>query len=197
MTETGRWARRSARTRSDIVTAAQTLFAERGFAHTPVALVAETADVAVATVFNHFPQKQAMFFADRCPWELLAVRDLPALGPDVPVGTVLDLLTAAVERHLGAMADPANRRVLEDLLHQPVLRHWERDGQARTEAELARVLAGSDHPGVRTDPERVAAHLVTEMRLAMDAGRLASWAGTPVAGPPVAERCSQVLASCD
>jgi len=52
-----RRARKKALTRTEIRDAAHLLFAERGFDAVTIADVAERADVAVQTVFNHFATK--------------------------------------------------------------------------------------------------------------------------------------------
>lgn len=59
----GRRERKRERTRRTIAEAAMGLFVERGFDHVTVADVAEEADVSVNTVYNHFPTKEALFFA--------------------------------------------------------------------------------------------------------------------------------------
>ena len=48
--------------RQGISDAATRLFFERGFDHVTVGEIAEAADVARKTVFNHFPRKEDMFF---------------------------------------------------------------------------------------------------------------------------------------
>ncbi|WP_263384558.1 TetR/AcrR family transcriptional regulator [Granulicella arctica] len=49
-------------TRQNISDIASRLFVERGFDHVTVDEIAEAADVARMTVFNHFPRKEDMFF---------------------------------------------------------------------------------------------------------------------------------------
>ncbi|MEE3330202.1 MAG: TetR/AcrR family transcriptional regulator [Myxococcota bacterium] len=56
----GRRDRRKLELRGRILQAARELFADRGFDGTRVAEIAERADVAEKTVFNHFPTKQLM-----------------------------------------------------------------------------------------------------------------------------------------
>ncbi|MGY1815397.1 TetR/AcrR family transcriptional regulator [Blastococcus sp. SYSU D00820] len=68
-------------TRTLVRDTAQALFAERGFDAVTVADIAAAAAVAVQTVFNHFPTKEELYFADRTPWVVGpadAVRDRPA-----------------------------------------------------------------------------------------------------------------------
>jgi AcrR family transcriptional regulator len=52
--------RKKDETRERIATAALSLFRERGFAHTTVDEIAQRADVAKGTFFNHFPRKEAV-----------------------------------------------------------------------------------------------------------------------------------------
>lgn len=59
----GRRERRSRELRDRIYQAAQTLFLETGFAATTVSQIAEAADVAQATFFNHFQSKAAILSA--------------------------------------------------------------------------------------------------------------------------------------
>jgi AcrR family transcriptional regulator len=55
--------RKKQRTRQAIVEAATLLFAERGYAETTLAEVAEEAEVALSTIFNYFPGKPDIVFA--------------------------------------------------------------------------------------------------------------------------------------
>lgn len=59
----GRRERRSRELRNRIYQAAQALFLETGFAATTVSQIAEAADVAQATFFNHFQSKAAILSA--------------------------------------------------------------------------------------------------------------------------------------
>jgi AcrR family transcriptional regulator len=56
----GRRERRRQETHSRIFDAAMRLFAERGFANTPVEEITEAADVAKGTFFNYFPTKESI-----------------------------------------------------------------------------------------------------------------------------------------
>ena len=55
--------RKKQRTRQAIVEAATGLFAERGYAETTLAEVAEAAEVSLSTIFNYFPGKPDIVFA--------------------------------------------------------------------------------------------------------------------------------------
>jgi AcrR family transcriptional regulator len=54
--------RKKQRTREQIIEAAMTLFAERGYHATTIADIAEAADVAPRTFFSYFPSKEAVVF---------------------------------------------------------------------------------------------------------------------------------------
>lgn len=83
----GRRERKKAETRRALSGAAERLFLERGFDGVTVAEVAEEADTAVTTLFNHFPDgKVALLFErdefdggeDRASALVAAVRDRPS-----------------------------------------------------------------------------------------------------------------------
>ena len=59
----GRRERRRQETHARIFESAMRLFAERGFANTPVEDITEAADVAKGTFFNYFPSKEAILEA--------------------------------------------------------------------------------------------------------------------------------------
>ncbi|WP_020387018.1 TetR/AcrR family transcriptional regulator [Kribbella catacumbae] len=82
--EVGRRERKKLRTRQVISDLATRLFIERGFDHVTVAEVARAADVAVQTVFNHFPAKEDLFFDEQGWWvgPAQAIRETPP-GEDV------------------------------------------------------------------------------------------------------------------
>ena len=80
MEESGRRERKKRQTRQAISDVATTLFLERGFDAVTVAEVARAADVAVQTVFNHFPAKEDLFFDEQGWWRgpARAIREAPA-----------------------------------------------------------------------------------------------------------------------
>ena len=76
-----RRARKKAVTRQTLADAALALFAERGFDQVSVREVADAADVAVTTLFAHFPSKESLVFAeegDRAATLVAAVRERSA-----------------------------------------------------------------------------------------------------------------------
>src|SRR5438067_2507401 len=84
MSEIGLRERKKQRTRQAIAETAFRLFDERGFEHVTVAEVARAADVSEGTVFNYFPTKEDLFYAQMEDFEatlLEQVRDRPAGEP--------------------------------------------------------------------------------------------------------------------
>ncbi|MFI5729212.1 TetR/AcrR family transcriptional regulator [Kribbella sp. NPDC051587] len=66
--ELGRRERKKQQTKAAISQVATGMFLERGFDAVTVAEVARAADVAVQTVFNHFPTKEDLFFDEEGWW---------------------------------------------------------------------------------------------------------------------------------
>jgi AcrR family transcriptional regulator len=72
--------RKKQRTRRHIAQVARALFSERGFDAVTVKEIARAAEVAEATVFNHFPRKEDLFYSELEAFELAlvtAIRDRP------------------------------------------------------------------------------------------------------------------------
>jgi AcrR family transcriptional regulator len=59
--ERGRGARRKARTRADLLAAARSVFARRGYHEASIAEITELADVGVGTFYLHFRDKEDIF----------------------------------------------------------------------------------------------------------------------------------------
>lgn len=131
--------RKKAATRQALADAALTLFLERGFDRVTVAEIAEAADVSVATLFKHFPSKEALLFdrdADREAALISAVRDRE------PGSSILDSLRAlfVAGRESPPDADLQQFRALvagTPSLREYLTRMWARhiDALARTIAE--------------------------------------------------------------
>jgi AcrR family transcriptional regulator len=85
--ESGRRERKKRQTRQAISDVATTLFLERGFDAVTVAEVARAADVAVQTVFNHFPTKEDLFFDEQGWWRgpARAIQEAPIEADPVDV----------------------------------------------------------------------------------------------------------------
>lgn len=144
----GRRERRKQETAERIAAVAAGLFASRGFEQVAVTDVAEAADVAPQTVYNHFPAKEDLVFdRDAALDEALrrAVADREAGTPAADaVGRVVDGLLAATGRadpastaggmpRLAAQSEPLRRAMIE---------------RTRRHADtLAGALAGGGRPG--------------------------------------------------
>jgi AcrR family transcriptional regulator len=85
--ELGRRERKKQQTRQAISDVATALFLERGFDAVTVAEVAAAADVAVQTVFNHFPAKEDLFFDEPGWWRgpAQAIREAAADADPIDV----------------------------------------------------------------------------------------------------------------
>jgi AcrR family transcriptional regulator len=137
-----RRARKKARTRAEIRRAAQELFAQRGFDAVTIADIAATADVAVQTVFNHFPTKEALFFADRTPWVEGPADAVRTREPGVGPLTALRAYTMCRIREVVAESTARERRQVVELVRAaPSLCAFERELVHRSEQRLAAALA--------------------------------------------------------
>ncbi|MCW2582776.1 MAG: transcriptional regulator, TetR family [Klenkia sp.] len=141
---------------------ARQLFALHGFAATSVTRIAAAADVAAATVYNHFPHKEDLFFQDRCPWVQIAdhLADNPErhrTGSEL-IGVVSDVVAAHLER----LTEPGGRTTLEDLLGHPGLALWERGLQRRAQAAISAHISRHAARTVRPEADRCAALTIAE-----------------------------------
>ncbi len=86
----GRNERRKARTRASLLDAARTLFAERGFEHTTIADITDTADLGVGSFYNHFDSKEDLLAAllEQALSEQLAALDSRRAGIADPAEAV-------------------------------------------------------------------------------------------------------------
>jgi AcrR family transcriptional regulator len=158
-----RRARKKARTRAEIRTVAQRLFAQRGFDAVTIADIAGEADVAVQTVFNHFATKEDLFFDGRTPWvegAAAAVRSRPA--GVAPLRALREYLVEVVSGLAGAHASGERRAFVATIEASPALKTRELQLVNESERRLAEALAeawtedavGASVPG---DPATAAA----------------------------------------
>ncbi len=136
----GRRERKKAATRALIADAAIRLFLERGYDRVSVKDVAEAADVAVTTLFQHFSGKEALVFDQDQDREAALVAAVTGRRADQ---SVLDALESYFAGARSLTLDPA----LKDFLHlvrtTPALRDYSRRMWTRHEAALARAIAAS------------------------------------------------------
>jgi len=137
-TTPGRRERKKAATRQALADAALTLFLERGFDRVTVAEIADAADVSVATVFKHFPSKEALLFdqdADREAALISAVRDRE------PASSILDALRALFVTGRESPPDADLQRFQGLVASTPSLREYLTRMWARHTGALARAIA--------------------------------------------------------
>jgi AcrR family transcriptional regulator len=95
-----RGARRRARTRADILSAAREVFAERGYHDAGIAEIAERADIAVGTFYLHFHDKEEAFMTLlQEGFEESRARVMEAIAAQEPDGPTLPVVIQAVLQH--------------------------------------------------------------------------------------------------
>lgn len=158
--------RKRRRTRAAIADTALELFRARGFDGVTVTEIAEAAEVAEKTVYNHFPVKAALVFdaGDELLEELLeAVRSRGAGAP------ALDGVRAFLDRRAARAAHRSPPRPTPEFLRlieaSPTLQAYRREMFTRWESALARVLAqDTDAPPGAAEPFVAAAAVIAVLR---------------------------------
>jgi AcrR family transcriptional regulator len=156
-----RRARKKAQTRQAIRAVAQDLFYTRGFDAVTIADIAQRSDVAVQTVFNHFPTKEELFFDGHTPWvegPANAVRARKAGEP--PLMALRAYLTDEIERLVGGMTCPERRAYIATVSGSVSLRAHERELVHASERLLSDALieawSADDCVGAPADPHTAA-----------------------------------------
>jgi AcrR family transcriptional regulator len=181
------------RNRARIVDAAQRLFTERGFARTPVLVIAREAGVASTTVFNHFPHKEELFFHGRCPWAEISqhLADHPEAHTTAP--ELIAAVSDVVAGHLAGLGDACRRRSLEDLVGEPGLLLWESGLQREAERAISAHIARHGSPAVVPAADRCAALTIAEASTIVAEHRRAVLASGLAAAPVAAADVSALL----
>ena len=136
-----RRARKKAQTRTLVRATAQALFAERGFEAVTIADIAAVADVAVQTVFNHFPTKEDLFFDGHTSWVDGPAESVRSRVPGTPPLDALHAhLIERVAAHARQLATPEGRAFETTLEASPALRARERELQHEATARLGDAL---------------------------------------------------------
>jgi AcrR family transcriptional regulator len=170
-------------TRQAILQAAGRLFAERGFHNVTIAEVADEADVAQQTIFNHFRSKEDLFFGKQDEIVHGAANAVRARQPD-------ESITGALRRylvwHLSLSCPPeaAEQKIdrMRVLASSPPLQVRERELLQECEDELAATLRdelGDGQPALL--PQLVASQYVAIKRTLMVEMRRRLLAGEPPA----------------
>jgi AcrR family transcriptional regulator len=155
----GSRAAKKAQTRSELRAVAQQLFAERGFDAVTIANIAAAASVSVQTVFNHFTNKEELFFDGRVSWvdgPAAAVRHCGAAVP--PLAALRQHLAESVRDRVGFEATPEGCSYTAAIDGSPTLSSRERELVYEAERRLADALADAwadEAPGgVTSSPPR-------------------------------------------
>ena len=125
----GRRERKKAATRQKIADTALRLFLERGYEAVGIRDVAAEADVAVTTLFSHFPSKEALLFDADAHFERGLVRAVTDRAPGAPLIPALRDAIQAMVQHcttegaaaLWVMVDGS--RALQDYDNSMRVRH--------------------------------------------------------------------------
>jgi AcrR family transcriptional regulator len=114
-------AEQSEATRTALVSAAERLFAERGFAETATEAVVKAAGVTRGALYHHFTDKADLFRAvyERLEQRVLARVEAAVAGLTDPV----DVLHGGTDAFLDACLEPAVQRIV--LLEGPTVLGWE------------------------------------------------------------------------
>ena len=135
--------RKRLRTRREISDVATRLFVERGFERVTLAEIAETADVSVKTIFNHFGSKEELFF-DRV--DEVRARFESTVTERPPGVTVLGALRALLTEYLVPIGDLPPWRALEIPERYEMFRGFQ-EAQDRSPALRARRALIGDETG--------------------------------------------------
>jgi AcrR family transcriptional regulator len=91
-------AERGAATRAKLIAATQDVVREVGYAHATTRAIAEAAGVAEGTIYRHFPDKVALYFAAALEQDSALMAELASLPEKAGEGTVIGNLTTALQR---------------------------------------------------------------------------------------------------
>jgi AcrR family transcriptional regulator len=137
-------------TRARIAAAAASLHQEVGIANTTVADIARRAGVQRLTVYNHFPDLEALLPACTAHW--MGEHPLPDLEPVIALTDPGERLRAALTALYGWYREtrPMQQRVFGERASVPELDAWMAQSADRLLGELAAALsAGFDRPDAR------------------------------------------------
>jgi AcrR family transcriptional regulator len=142
---------RGAATRAKLISATQQVVHEVGYAHATTRAIAETAGVAEGTIYRHFPDKVALFFAAALEQDGAVIAELTTLPAQAGQSSVVDNLTTALERlaTLREKVIPLELAIRSD----PEL------------IERRRTMTPPINPDGPTPPEAIAQYLAAEQHL--------------------------------
>ncbi|WP_058043867.1 TetR/AcrR family transcriptional regulator [Streptomyces roseifaciens] len=134
----GRRERKKAATRQKIADTALRLFLERGYDAVGIRDVAAEADVAVTTLFSHFPSKEALVFEQDDDFEHRLTQAATVRAPHEPLIPALRREIQALVRHCTADSAAPIWRMIDA---SPALREYEESMRLRHAESLATAIA--------------------------------------------------------
>ncbi|MFF2554747.1 TetR/AcrR family transcriptional regulator [Nocardia sp. NPDC058058] len=137
---TGRRERKKAATRQNIADTALRLFLERGYDAVGIRDVATEADIAVTTLFAHFPSKEALVFAHDTDFEHRLTSAVTDRSPDEPLIPLLRNEIQAMVAHCTAEGAAPIYRMIDQ---SPTLRQYEQSMRLRHADSLATAIAAT------------------------------------------------------
>ncbi|MFH8480478.1 helix-turn-helix domain-containing protein [Streptomyces sp. DSS69] len=163
----GRRERKKAATRQKIADTALRLFLERGYDDVGIRDVAAEADVAVTTLFSHFPAKEALVFERDQGFERGLVQAVTDRAPDEPLIPALRQEIHALVRHCTA---PEAAPVRSLIASSPALREYEESMRLRHADSLAAAIAANlGVPETSTACRTIARFVIDAYALACEA----------------------------
>ncbi|WNI20460.1 helix-turn-helix domain-containing protein [Streptomyces sp. ITFR-16] len=169
---TGRRERKKAATRQKIADTALRLFLERGYDAVGIRDVATEADVAVTTLFSHFPSKEALVFEQDDDFGRRLTGAVTDRSPDAPLVPALRREILALVRHCTADSSAEIWAMIDT---SPALRKYEESMRLRHAESLAAAIAADPGLPLTATAGRAIA------RFAIDAYSLAREAANPEA----------------
>ena len=171
MVETlGRRERKKAATREKIAKTALRLFLEQGYDAVGIRDVAAAADVAVTTLFLHFPSKEALVFERDRDFEQRLVRAVIERAPGAPLIPALRREVQALVMHCATAEAAPIWRMID---HSAALREYETSMRSRHAESLASAIV------IATDPPRAASACRAIASFVIDAFAIAREAADP------------------
>ncbi|MFD8120689.1 TetR/AcrR family transcriptional regulator [Streptomyces albidoflavus] len=162
---TGRRERKKAATRQKIADAALRLFLERGYEAVGIREVAAEADVAVTTLFSHFPAKESLVFAEDAGFARRLTEAATGRAPDSPLVPALRREVEALVRHCSSNEAAPVYHLIDTT---PALRQYEAAMRQRHADALAAALTET-RAGSPTACRALATFTVDAYALARDA----------------------------
>jgi AcrR family transcriptional regulator len=156
----GRRERKKAATRKTIADTALRLFLERGYENVGIREVAEQADVAVTTLFAHFPSKEALLFDRDQSLEERLVRAVTDREPGEPIPQALRRELHAIMHDLGR---PGAGPFWQMVDSSAALREYASRMWLRHEDKLAAVIAADLGRPVESTACRALARFVLDV----------------------------------